>query len=194
VRTTRGLPAASGSTKCVALAAAVVVAASLACPAPPPAHEPHAGAADDAGSSAVPRPDEPSFGACPEPAGPATATRAELTAFLDRGLPDLLGRVRTSPVLDRQGPGARFVGFRIVALGPELRCGPFGLREGDVVTTVNGRSIERPDDALDVWNSLFGATEISLTLVRGGIEQQAVLTIVDEPVRIDNEGVSPATP
>jgi type II secretory pathway component PulC len=142
------------------------------------------GAPDAGGAQA-----EPPFVPCPADA-PTTTTRAELQAFLDRGLPDLLARMHTAPVLDRQGPGARFVGFRLVALADDLRCGPFGLREGDIVTAVNGHGIERPEDALAVWEQLYEATTISLSLLRGGIEQEAVLTVEDEPVRIDNSGVT----
>ncbi len=172
-----------------ALAAAFAPALALACSGNPPAAGPAHGPVHGAPEAGTAQP-EPPFVACP-PGAPTTTTRAELQAFLDRGLPELLGRMRTAPVLDRQGPGARFVGFRLVALADDLRCGPFGLREGDIVTAVNGHGIERPEEALEVWQQLYEATTISLSLLRGGVAQEAAITVVDEPVRIDNSGVTP---
>ena len=184
----RPIPARPHVAAAGSLGAALALALLPACSNHPPADEPGHGQVHGAPDATSPQP-EPPFVACPD-LGPATATRAELQEFLDRGLPDLLARLHTAPVLDRQGPGARFVGFRLVALADDLRCGPFGLREGDVVTAVNGHGIERPEDALEVWQQLYEATTITLSLLRGGVAQEAVLTVVDEPVRIDNSGVS----
>ena len=173
-----------------ALCAALSFALLPACSSNPPADQPGHGQVHGAPDAGGAQP-EPPFVPCPANT-PTTTTRTELQAFLDRGLPDLLARMHTAPVLDRQGPGARFVGFRLVALEDDLRCGPFGLREGDILTAVNGHGVERPEDALEVWQQLYEATTISLSLLRGGVEQEAVLTVVDEPVRIDNSGVSHA--
>ncbi|MBN1773784.1 MAG: hypothetical protein JXB32_21160 [Deltaproteobacteria bacterium] len=139
--------------------------------------------AQPAGPTAVPR------AVCPEPTPDAT-TREELLHVLDDGVGRLLAHLRLAPVLDRQGPGARFVGHRIVALDDFVRCGAFGLREGDVVTAVNDHGVERDSDAVEIWEQLFTATSITLTVVRGGVETALSLTVLDEPVRIDNTGVS----
>jgi hypothetical protein len=195
VQADRGFPALPSSMVRATLVAVALAAAAAGCPSHPPPDEPHTYAgAPDAAPADNPPTDAPAFGGCPDPTGPATVSRTELTAFLDGTLQALLGRVRISPVLDRQGPGARFLGYRIVAIDPELRCAVFGLREGDVLVAVNGRSIERPDETLDLYESLYEATEVRLTLLRGGIEQEVAVTIADDPVRIDNEGVSPAVP
>lgn len=167
------------------------LATGWACSGNPPPDEPHrAPAQPDASSEPVAQPPDPPWTACPDGDAPSSIARDELQAFLDRGLPDLLGRVRTAPVLDRQGAGARFLGFRLIALDPELRCAAFALREGDVLTAVNGHGVERPEDALEVWNGLYEATSITLSLIRGGLPLDAELLVTDVPVRIDNSGVT----
>jgi hypothetical protein len=188
----RTRPAGRGTLPC----ALALLAAGWACTGhPPPADEPTPTVEPpDAAEATVEPPVETPWTACPAGGGVTAVPRAELQAFLDRGLPDLLGRVRTAPVLDRQGAGARFLGFRLVALDPDLRCAAFALREGDVLTSVNGRGIERPEDALEVWNGLFEATVITLSLIRGGLPVDVELLITDEPVRIDNDGVAPNGP
>jgi membrane-associated protease RseP (regulator of RpoE activity) len=135
---------------------------------------------------------EPGWSACPEPAGPAAVPREEVREFLDRGhgIPDFLARLRTAPVLDRPGPDGRFVGFRIVAIDPELRCAVFGIREGDIVTAINGHGIETPDDAVEIWEGLYTATRITVSFLRGGIPQEASVDVTDVPVAITNDGVS----
>lgn len=144
------------------------------------------------------RPEEPVRAADPAPVPglvcaaptPTSATREELRRVLDDGVGRLLTHVRLAPVVDQQGPGARFVGHRIVALDEFVRCGAFGLREGDVITAVNGHSVERDSDAVEIWEQLYTATSISLSVIRGGVAIDLVLTVRDEPIRLDNSGVS----
>jgi len=170
--------------------------ASTACPAAPDAAEPRDrtvyGRPDD-GTAGVDTSPVPRV-VCPEPT-PGSATREELQQLLDDGVGHLLAHLRLAPVLDRQGPGAQFVGHRIVALDEFVRCGAFGLREGDVVTAVNGHGVERDSDAVEIWEQLYTATGITLSVVRGGVDTELGLTIQDDPVRHDNTGVSsPASP
>jgi len=167
------------------------VAAGAACSSAPEAAEPR-------DRTVYGRPDEPVPPAVAAPAPgvacnrpiPTSTTRQELRRVLDDGVGRLLAHVRLAPVLDRQGPGARFVGHRIVALDPFVRCGAFGLREGDIVVAVNGHGVERDSDAVEIWEDLYTADSITLSVIRGGVETELRLTVEDEPIRIDNSGVS----
>jgi len=165
--------------------------AATACSSTPDAAEPR-------DRTVYGRPDDGSGGAdatpvprivCPEPT-PTSATREELQRVLDDGVGRLLAHLRLAPVVDRQGPAAQFVGHRLVALDELVRCGPFGLREGDVVLAVNGHGVERDSDAVEIWEQLYTATGITLSVIRGGVETELHLAIEDLPVRIDNAGVS----
>ncbi|MBI5489573.1 MAG: hypothetical protein HY905_19730 [Deltaproteobacteria bacterium] len=186
----RGPRPGPASLALAALALAFSLGALLRCSGGPPPDEPRPVPEGDAGPIIQPPPDGPAFSACPEPVAGATITRAELTAFLDTTFAAFTGRVRVSAVLDRQGAGARLLGWRIVSIDPELRCGPFGVREGDVVTSVNGLPIAMPEEAQAAWDSLYEATSVTLDVIRGSVEEPVTVIVIDEPVAITNDGVT----
>ncbi|MFW6067463.1 MAG: PDZ domain-containing protein [Myxococcota bacterium] len=102
--------------------------------------------------------------------------REELLPVLDAGLGRFLQGVRTEPHL-RDG---RFVGFRLLSLWPEdPRFQDAGLERGDVIVRVNGQPIERPEQALQVWNGLRVASALYIELLRDGDEQELRFAIVD---------------
>jgi len=96
----------------------------------------------------------------PEPAldSPAAEGAAQLDAqALSQGLRLALAR-----------DGDRILGFRIT---PESRpevLAALGLQAGDLVTTVNGRTLERPADVLDLLSGLDGAEQVRFTVLRSG--------------------------
>lgn len=96
--------------------------------------------------------------------------RRLLLAVLDRGLGRFLQGVDTEPhVVD-----GRFVGFRILSLYPDdPRFAHVPIEPGDVLLEVNGRSIERPDQAMKVWKSLRVAGSLVLRYQRDGTLHEA---------------------
>ncbi len=138
---------------------------------PPPATEP----------ARIAAPAEASRPGAAAPTGsvPASVPRGELRAFLDRGIPAFLAGVQVEPVFDRAG--ARFVGHRVVAISRELRCGPLGIREGDIVVAVNGIGVERPEDAQRIWTALSRIDSIVVSLIRGGREVEVSVAVEDDP-------------
>ena len=178
----------------IAFVCTLLAVALLRCSGGPPPDEPRPVTTADAGPVVAPPDDGPAFTACPAVPEPTTVTREELTEFLDTTLHAFTARVRVAPVLDSQGAGARFLGWRLVAIDPDLRCGPLGIREGDVVTTVNGLSIQTPDEAQAVWDSLYEATSITVGIIRGGVEDPVTISVSDEPVAITNDGVARPAP
>jgi hypothetical protein len=103
--------------------------------------------------------------------------RADLVPVLDAGLGAYLQNVETQPAF-HQGV---FVGFRIVSLFPgELTYASLDLRPGDTVTRVNGRSIERPEQAVAVWEALRTASNLVVHYRRGEEEHALHFRIVDE--------------
>lgn len=128
----------------------------------------------------APPTDTPSADTSSTPAAPvagnaaATISRRELMAVLSRGLPTFLASVSVSPSL-RNG---RFHGWTIVAMKrPPLGFGT-GLAPGDVVIQVNGKPIERPEEALGVWRSLAVAPELLIVYERRGERRFLVYPIV----------------
>ncbi len=72
----------------------------------------------------------------------------------------------------------KFIGFRVVELRGELDA--CDLRPGDVVTRVNGQSVEHPEDALVVFQSLANASELVVDYERDGSPQKMRLPISDD--------------
>jgi hypothetical protein len=88
----------------------------------------------------------------------------------------LFRRVMREEVFGKDG---RFAGWRITGLPEEWRA--IDLRPGDVVTRVNGKSLETPDDAWDAWKSVASAREIKLALLRDGAPRDLVIPIDGDP-------------
>ena len=104
-------------------------------------------------------------------------SRDELLPVLDEGLGRFLQNVETKPAFHK---GA-FVGFRIVSLFPgEPAFASLDLRPGDTVTRVNGKPIERPEQAASVWESLRTASNLVVEYRRNGEQHALRFTIVDE--------------
>ncbi|GMV44251.1 MAG: hypothetical protein AMXMBFR64_59670 [Myxococcales bacterium] len=103
--------------------------------------------------------------------------RSQLTAILQGGPGMLLQQLQVVP----QREGKRFVGFRIRTWfpgNPDLQTDR--IRVGDVVVSVNGRRIERPDDLMALWTTLPTATELTVHVVRDGGEHDLSFPIVED--------------
>jgi hypothetical protein len=103
-------------------------------------------------------------------------SRDQLVPVLDGGLGRFLQNVQTEPVFHK---GA-FVGFRIVTLFPgEPAFASLDLRPGDTVTRINGRPIERPEQAAAVWEELRTASNLVVDYRRNSERHALRFAIVD---------------
>ncbi len=107
-------------------------------------------------------------------AGASTAISEEATQLLhsyrELLLSDpqqLIGAVRTFPVR-RNG---QLVGYRIAPGRDRSLLNKFGLRPGDIVTAVNGISLNSPANGLAVMQKLNSAQSLSLEVERNGRNQ-----------------------
>ncbi len=114
--------------------------------------------------------------AAPSHAADGRIRRADLEPVLEAGLGRFLQGVETEPALE----DGRFVGFRLVSLYPEdERLSGIDLKPGDVIVRVNGQPIERPEQALRVWNGLRVASELFIEVRRGDEDRELRFEIVD---------------
>ncbi len=116
-----------------------------------------------------------------EPAYPRVSTgsisREELLPVLDDGLGRFLQNVEIEPAFHK----GTFVGFRVVSLFPgDPVFASLDLRPGDTVTRINGRPIERPEQAAAVWENLRTAHNLVVDYRRGGEKHALRFAIVDE--------------
>ena len=72
-------------------------------------------------------------------------------------------------------------GWRVVKLRPgDPLWNGVDLASGDIVTSVNSRPIERPEQALAVFQALAIANEIRVSYERNGASREIVYGIDDE--------------
>jgi len=102
------------------------------------------------------------------PAGPGlrsgTIARDRLLAVLDAGPPSFLRQLEVAPKMS----GERFVGWELVQLVD--RASPLAgvdVAPGDVLLSVNGQPISRPDQLQLLWDSLRTANALTAQLWRG---------------------------
>jgi type II secretory pathway component PulC len=136
-------------------------------------------------------------GQAPPPSAPVVTTKAVGTSGKVPGsaLPaNAIARSSVQAVL-AAGPGAflqtvtiddhpvflggKFHGFRIAALQGDSWKG-IDLRPGDVVTRVNGFSIEHPEDAAEAFYSLRVSSELRVEYEREGEPHELRFGIVDD--------------
>lgn len=124
-------------------------------------------------------------------AAPGHVLRADVDRALGQGPPWLLRRVVPEEVL-RDGV---FVGWRLVALTDEWSG--VDLKPGDIVTRVNGRTLEREGDLWAAWVAVAGASEIRVSYERDGAARELVIPIDGAPTQLAaslREGRIPGRP
>jgi S1-C subfamily serine protease len=107
-----------------------------------------------------------------------TIARARLVAVLDAGPPSFLRQLEVTPRMS----GDRFVGWELVQLVD--RQSPLhgvDVAPGDVLLSINGQPISRPDQLQLLWDSLRTANELTAQLWRGGDKLELAFAI--EPRR-----------
>jgi hypothetical protein len=108
---------------------------------------------------------------------PGVLRRAALVRLIDAGLPRWMQGVEG----DRMLANHRFQGWLLKSLYPSDPCyQDIDLRRGDVVQKVNGKSIEKPEQAFDVAESLRTAPAIVVEFLREGKPQRITIAIADE--------------
>ena len=81
----------------------------------------------------------------------------------------LMNLVNASPVTEK-GTG-KLKGYRIRPGKDRKLLGRFGLKSGDVVTSVNGVALNNPIKALEIMRDLSTATSVTLDVERNGVTQ-----------------------
>ena len=143
--------------------------------APPPARPAPAPVVAAAPPLAQPQPPPPRT--CDMFAKPGVVRRAALVRELDAGMARWLQGVEGDRVLSNH----RFQGWQIRSLHPEDPCyREVDLRPGDVVQKLSGKSIEKPEQAFEVFQALRTAPAIVVDYLRDGSPRKLTLPIADE--------------
>jgi S1-C subfamily serine protease len=119
-----------------------------------------------------------SVASCEARRGTDGLRRTAVLRTLDGGLGHWLQNVDVDPKLDH----GRFRGWIIRTLPAEDACyADLDLRAGDVITRVNGRPVERPEEASDVWDGLRTSSALVIDFTRAGQPHTLRFKIVDAP-------------
>jgi hypothetical protein len=108
---------------------------------------------------------------------PGTLARADVERVVDAGLGRFLSHVQLEPSL----AGGKFMGWSIVALQPPELWSGIDLRPGDVVTRVNGMSIEREMEAYDAFQAVRGADKLEVSYLRQREPRTLSYAIIGKP-------------
>lgn len=152
---------------------------ALACrPEPKQTHAPDPEPPRDPATPAT-EPAEPGPPAT-RPRPPATIYRSELRRATHDGQPAYLLR-QLAPEPYR--PAGRFQGWQITHVypdDPEL-CAPCDLRPGDVILSVNGNTLERPEMLMQLVSGLDEMQTLTVHRLRDGHATKVSYTIADAP-------------
>jgi S1-C subfamily serine protease len=125
-------------------------------------------------------PPPPTASAAPASSGAPAARgikRSDIEGVVAQGLGSFLQKVEFEAQPARATNGA-FHGFRIAALHDEAFWRGVDLKPGDVITSVNGFSIEHPNDARMAFESLQVSSELRVAYERDGAPRELVYPIV----------------
>jgi general secretion pathway protein C len=118
---------------------------------------------------------------------PVAATRGELA----QGTPDVLaGLLRVQPVFSQ----GKLTGYRIFPGGTRGNQAfmQLGLRPGDLITAINGTTLDDPGRALEVLGTLSSAGSASITVTRNGAPLEVNLNLATLQLDQSGTAASPA--
>jgi hypothetical protein len=115
---------------------------------------------------------------CTAFARPGVLKRSLVTRAVDAGL----GRWLAGGVqVDSSVQKGRFRGWIIRSLYPDDPCyREIDLRPGDIVLRINDKSVERPEQADEVWKALRGAPALTVDLLRENAPRKLTFPIAEE--------------
>ena len=110
-------------------------------------------------------------------APPGAIARADLAKMLDQSPGYFLQQVQTEP---RFAHG-KFHGWRLISFFPgDARFAGVDLQAGDVVTRINGKAIEKPEEFMAVWTDLRTSKELVVDVERDGEARRLRWKIADK--------------
>ena len=117
----------------------------------------------------------------PAPRPNNTLYRDEVEAARRAGLGHLFELVELEPKgdVDSQGRMTSFNGFQIVTLRPASKWLSFDFAPGDVLTHINGVSVEHYSTWLEQFEAAAKADQIRVDLIRDGQRKTVIVRIAD---------------
>jgi hypothetical protein len=159
------------------LTAALVATLACATTTPPPVGEEPTPTRAPAPVAETPPPPPPPA-KCTSFARPGVLKRSLVTRTVDEGMGRwLAGGVTVDPFMQK----GRFRGWIVRKLYPQDPCyREVDLQPGDVVLKVNGKSLERPEQANEIFGSLRTAPALVVEFTRAAAPMKLTFQIAEE--------------
>lgn len=121
------------------------------------------------GDSAAEEPGEPA------PAGEGTEIALQMDEIKESisDLNQILSQVRIRPFFRR----GKAEGMIVSQIKEDSLFSKFGIMNGDIIRTVNGKSIKSPEDAITLYKDLEAGSQVSVEVTRNGQNQTLTYTI-----------------
>ena len=108
-----------------------------------------------------------------DPPLPKTMARKDVEKRLGNEIPRILSDTALAPAME----DGRVMGLTVVRMADGTLLTDAGLRQGDVITEINGTAIDGMATLLSLWPSLQNATELRAVVRRGGKPVALSLTL-----------------
>jgi len=105
-----------------------------------------------------------------------TAKRADVNKQLSN-ISQLARQANSRPA--RDPATGELIGYEIFAIQPNSLFENLGLKNGDIISEVNGVKISNPAKAMSMFNQLKSASEINVSINRNGSSEELEYTIED---------------
>lgn len=105
-----------------------------------------------------------------------TAKRADVNKQLSN-ISQLARQANSRPA--RDPATGELIGYEIFAIQPNSLFESLGLKNGDIISEVNGVKISNPAKAMGMFNQLKSASEIDVSINRNGSNEELEYTIED---------------
>lgn len=132
---------------------------------------------------AVPRPAPSAAPAASADAGDGEVTQLGENSFaidgdvLNKYLADLEGLSRMGRALLHRGPDGEFDGYRLSAIRRNTIADKLGIRNGDIIHSVNGKPLNSMQAAMEAYNTMQNDKNFKLEITRRGERQTNEYTI-----------------
>jgi len=97
-------------------------------------------------------------------------------AMLDEQLQDLTALGTQARIVPNYRSG-KYEGFKLVGVRPGSLYRAIGIRSGDVIKTINGKPIDSPNKAIELFDRLKASSNIALEIERRGQPKELNYTI-----------------
>ncbi len=97
--------------------------------------------------------------------------------LLNKHLNDLEGISRMGRALLHRGPDGEFDGYRLSAIRRNTIADQLGIKNGDIIHSVNGKPLNSMQAAMEAYNTMQNEKEFSFTITRRGQEQTMNYTV-----------------